>query len=156
VAGGPVLPKPYETAELKSWTATGDPETERFGGTAVYRATFDGPPGPGPWLLDLGTVCHSAHVRLNGQDLGTLLMPPYHVVVSTLKPGRNALEIEVTNLSANRIRDLDRRGVFWRIFHEINFVNINYRPFNASNWPVFDSGLLGPVVLRTAETPEFE
>jgi len=156
VAGGPALPKPYETAELKSWTANGDPETERFSGTAVYRTTFDKPPGSGPWLLDLGVVCHSARVRLNGQDRGTLFMPPYRVLLPALKPGRNALEVEVTNLSANRIRDLDRHGVSWRIFHDINFVNINYRPFNASHWPVFDSGLLGPVTLRAAETAELE
>lgn len=52
------------------------------------------------------------------------------------------------NLSANRIRDLDRRQVPWRVFHDINLVNIKYRPFDASDWPVLDSGLLGPVVLR--------
>ena len=27
-------------------------------------------------------------------------------------------------------------------------VNIAYKPFDASNWPVFDSGLLGPVTLQ--------
>jgi hypothetical protein len=59
--------------------------------------------------------------------------------------------VEVTNLAANRIRDLDRRKVPWRIFHEINFVNIGYRPFDASAWPVFESGLLGPVRIEMAE-----
>jgi hypothetical protein len=53
----------------------------------------------------------------------------------------------VTNLSANRIRDLDRRGVTWKVFHDINFVNIDYQPFDASGWPVRDSGLLSPVTL---------
>ncbi len=43
------------------------------------------------------------------------------------KPGRNLLEIEDTNLSANRIRDLDMRKVNWKIFHEINFVDIHYK-----------------------------
>jgi len=57
------------------------------------------------------------------------------------------LEIEVTNLSANRIRDLDRRGVPWKIFRDINFVNIDYRSFDASSWPVRESGLAGPVTL---------
>jgi hypothetical protein len=64
-----------------------------------------------------------------------------------LEPGRNVLEIEVTNVAANRIADLDRRHVSWKAFHEINFVNKNYKPFDASNWPVRDSGLLGPVKL---------
>ena len=48
---------------------------------------------------------------------------------------------------ANRIRDLDRRGVDWKIMHEINFVNLDYRPFDASAWPDTLSGLLGPVTL---------
>jgi hypothetical protein len=53
----------------------------------------------------------------------------------------------VTNLSANRIADLDRRKVNWKKFYEINFVNIRYRKFDASGWALTDSGLLGPVQL---------
>ena len=59
----------------------------------------------------------------------------------------NRLTIEVTNVAANRIRDLDRRKVKWKIFKDINFVDINYRPFDASKWPVRKAGLLGPVTL---------
>jgi hypothetical protein len=84
---------------------------------------------------------------LNGNDLGTLITPPYRIAVEALKPAGNQLEVEVTNVSANRIRDLDRRGVKWKIFEDIDIVNIDYRPFNAANWPVRDSGLLGPVTL---------
>ena len=78
-------------------------------------------------------------------------MAPYRLSVETLKPGRNFLEVEVTNLSANRLRDLDRRKVPWRIFNDINIVNVNYRPLDASTWPVLESGLLGPVVLRKVQ-----
>ena len=53
----------------------------------------------------------------------------------------------MTNLAANRIRDLDRRKVDWKIMREINFVNINYKPFDASSWALTPSGLLGPVTL---------
>jgi len=56
----------------------------------------------------------------------------------------------VTNVSANRIRDLDLRGVPWRVFHDINFVSINYGTFDASKWPLEKSGLLGPVTLTAA------
>lgn len=59
----------------------------------------------------------------------------------------NVLEIEVTNLAANRIADLDRRKIPWKQFHEINFVNIDYKLFDAAAWPAMDSGLLGPVTL---------
>ncbi len=106
VEGGPALPRSYETAALESWARNGDPEAERFAGTAVFRTTFEAPPGEGPWLLDLGVVCHSARVRLNGEDIGHVIMPPYRLALPSLRPSRNRLEIEVTNLSANRIRDL--------------------------------------------------
>jgi hypothetical protein len=62
-----------------------------------------------------------------------------------VRPGRNTLAIEVTNLAANRIRDLEQKGVAWKNFHEINFVNIGYKPFDAADWPLQPSGLLGPV-----------
>ena len=64
-----------------------------------------------------------------------------------LQAGRNVLELDVTNLAANRIRDLDQRKVEWKIMREINFVNINYKPFDASNWALTPSGLLGPITL---------
>jgi hypothetical protein len=53
----------------------------------------------------------------------------------------------VTSVAANRIRDLDRRKVEWKTFLDINFVNINYKPFDASDWPTTDCGLIGPVRL---------
>lgn len=147
VKGGPELPKPRKLDKLQSWAHAGDADAERFGGTAVYRTTFDAPAGAGAWRLDLGRVCHSARVRLNGQEIGRLIMAPYRLDVPKLQPGKNSLEIEVTNLSANRIRDLDRRKVPWRVFHDANVVSIAYKPFDASNWPVLESGLLGPVTV---------
>jgi hypothetical protein len=35
----------------------------------------------------------------------------------------------------------------WKIFQDINFVNLDYKPFDASHWPLAESGLPGPVVL---------
>jgi hypothetical protein len=100
------------------------------------------------WALDLGDVRDSARVRLNGEDIITAWSVPFVVQLgSRVKPGRNVLELEVTNLAANRIRDMDRRGVPWKIMRDINIVDINYRPFDASNWPLTDSGLLGPVTI---------
>ncbi|HEY5911597.1 MAG TPA: glycosylhydrolase-like jelly roll fold domain-containing protein, partial [Verrucomicrobiae bacterium] len=146
--GGPVLPSGFETRHLASWTELGDTNTQRFAGTALYAISFDAPRQPSQaWQLDLGKVCHSARVRLNGKDLGTLFTPPFRVTASRLREKNNRLEVEVTNISANRIRDLDRRKVPWKNFYDINFVNLDYKPFDASNWPMFDSGLLGPVRL---------
>ena len=91
----------------------------------------------------------SARVRLNAHQAGAAILAPYclDLPANSIKPEDNRLEIEVTNLSANRIRDLDRRGITWRIFNDINFVNIDYQPFDASNWTLRPSGLLGPVTL---------
>jgi len=103
--------------------------------------------------INLGDVRQSARVRVNGKDYGTLITPPFRVVVDNLQPAGNKLEVEVTSVAANRIRDLDRRGVPWKTFRDINIVDINYKPFDAANWPLTDCGLLGPVTLTpvTAE-----
>jgi hypothetical protein len=150
IQGGPELPALVETGSLGSWTAQGG-EWERFGGTARYSINFDAPDAKAQgWWIDLGAVRESARVRLNGRDLGIVFMAPYRVLVNDLKPAGNVLEVEVTNLAANRIRDLDRRKVPWRVFHDINLVNIDYKPFDASQWPIRDSGLVGPVTISAA------
>jgi hypothetical protein len=148
LAGGPVLPTDFQTTKLASWTTFPDTNTQAFAGTAKYETTFDVPDAAGKTFeINLGEVRQSARVRVNGKDYGTLITPPFRVVVDNLKPTGNTLEVEVTSVAANRIRDLDRRGVNWKIFKDINIVNENYRPFNAANWPLTDCGLLGPVTL---------
>ena len=146
--GGPVLPKPFQSDTVVTWTGRGDEDADRFAGTARYSVTFDAPDTASRHLLNLGTVHESARVRLNGRELGTLIEPPFSVETGPLRRTGNVLEVEVTNVSANRIRDLDRRGVQWKIFNDINFVGIDYRPFDASRWPVRPSGLPGPVTLQ--------
>ena len=148
--GGPELPPALETAALKSWTELGGDEAKRFGGTARYRLEFDAPTAPADdWLLDLGDVRESARVILNGQPVATAWSLPFRVRLAgwILKPGRNVLELDVTNLAANRIRDMDQRKLPWKIMRDANVVNINYKPFDASGWPLTPSGLLGPVTL---------
>ncbi len=154
--GGAERPPAATQTALGSWTTLGG-EAERFAGTARYRLEFDlaslartsdATTSPAAWALDLGDVRESARVRLNGEDVATAWSVPFVVPLGTrLRPRMNVLELEVTNLAANRIRDMDRRGVAWKIMHEINFVNINYRPFDAAAWDLTPSGLLGPVRL---------
>ncbi len=151
IQGGPEIPASFQTAKLGSWTEQGDANAQRFAGTAAYTITFDAPAAQiGRYFLDLGNVCQSARIRLNGKDYGTFIAPPFGAMVDNLRPTNNKLEVEVTNVSANRIRDLDRRHVPWKIFKDINIVDTDYQPFDASNWPLTDSGLLGPVTLTPA------
>jgi hypothetical protein len=152
LSGGPELPAMSTMNQPASWTTLADTNAQSFSGTTVYSLKFDAPEerlkaGLQTFQLDLGKVCQSARVRLNGKDYGTLFTPPFRAVVDNLKAKDNQIEVEVTSTSANRIRDLDRRGVQWQNFYDINFVNQNYKKFNAADWPVADSGLLGPVTL---------
>ena len=159
VAGGPELPAAQQQEVLQPWTEDQDGAAAFFSGTAVYSTSFDLDEAPqGNWRLDLGEVLHSARVKLNGQDLGVLWSPPYTVELGDfLKEGRNELEVEVANLMANRIRFMDQNQIEWQLFHEINFVDISYRGFNAAEWPVMPSGLKGPVrLIQQMEAPAVE
>jgi hypothetical protein len=159
VEGGPELPPEVEVSSLVSWTEFGGEAVKRFSGTARYTITF---PRPGAavdaWLLDLGEVHQSARVRLNGEEVGTVIGPTYRILVDgRLLRETNVLEIAVSNLMANRIADMDRRGVFWKKFYNINFparlaANRNERGlFDASKWEPRASGLVGPVTLTPVE-----
>jgi hypothetical protein len=148
VKGGPALPGPARMNTLASWTSLEDAEARRFAGTARYRVVFDAPAkSADAWALDLGDIRETARVTLNGKPLGTLWSLPFRVRLDALEPRGNVLEIEVTNLPANRIRNLDVRKVPWKIMRDINIVSVKYRPFDAAAWEVEPSGLLGPVTL---------
>ncbi len=154
VKGGPRLPPRRVVDPLLSWTTFGH-DAEVFAGTATYTTTFVRPRTRGQvWQLDLGRVAESARVRLNGRDLATLIGPPYRMVLDASQlTTTNTLEVSVTNLSANRIRDLDVRGVNWKKFYNVNFparFPENRGPdglFTAARWEPLESGLLGPVTL---------
>jgi hypothetical protein len=148
IEGGPELPEPAEISSLACWTSS-SAAAANFSGTARYTSTFEIPtPAPASCQLDLGKVANTARVSVNGKFIGISWTSPHLIDIgAALKPGTNLLEIEVTNLAANRIADLDRRKIEWKKFHEINFVNIDYKLFDASEWPAQASGLLGPVRL---------
>jgi hypothetical protein len=151
IDGGPSLPEPYRTGELGSWTEAPDEAAQAFAGTARYTLEFTHEDKADDWILDLGDVRESARVRLNGTDLGVCFCLPFRLSAgAALHQGSNLLEIEVTNLSANRIRALDRSGADWRIMRDANIVNVHYQAFEPAQWPLTDSGLLGPVTLQPA------
>lgn len=150
VEGGPALPNAYATDSLFCWTNAPDEKAKVFAGTARYRLTFDLPPDAkaDDYVLDLGDVRESARVKINAIQAATLFSLPMRARVGEyLKQGLNTIDIEVTNLSANRIRDLDIRKVNWKIMRDANIVTPAYTKFDASTWPIQPSGLLGPVKL---------
>jgi hypothetical protein len=132
-----------------AWTALDDETLKKNMGTALYETTFHFKKEEGKeYRLCLGDVRESAVVRVNGKKAGTVYAVPFDILIGDLlRDGENIIEIEVTNLPANRISDYDRRNVEWRIFHEINFVSISYKDTRFDSWEPLPSGLLGPVVI---------
>ena len=147
LAGGPVLPPATNLTGLVSWTQWDD----AFSGTMLYEATFDCCDEGAAAELDLGDVREIARVRVNGRDLGCRLLAPYRfrIPAGVLKSKDNRLEVEVTNLGANRLRWNDLNHVNWKYFTDINMVDYDYKPLDAAKWQVLPSGLLGPVTLRS-------
>lgn len=150
IGSEPAIEETFTPDSLHSWTELGHDDLQRNMGTGRYSLTFEIRKNPATeYLLSLGDVRESAVVRINGEAADTLYAAPFETRIgSLLKEGENSIEIEVTNLPANRIADFDRNGVEWRIFHEINFVSITYQPTKFDIWEVMPSGLLGPVTIR--------
>ena len=95
---------------LKNWTSFGDPQVKYFSGTAKYRTSFEvkaSNMAPGRDLMVSLGDCNGqiAKVILNGRDLGTLWCEPYAACVpaGVFHEGANVLEIEFTNVWANRL-----------------------------------------------------
>jgi hypothetical protein len=152
--GGPELPASKEIASLASWTEFGGDDVRNFSGTAKYTITFDKPSGKADaWILNLGKVCESAAVTLNGTELGILLGPEFQITIDKkLLESKNTLEIKISNLMANRIAFMDRNNISWKRFYNVNMAarlkqNSKNGIFDASAWEPRESGLLGPVTL---------
>ena len=137
--------------KVQPWTNLDNDSAKITMGTGVYTTCFklsknDDPKGA--WMIDLGDVRESARVYINGQFIGCVWSVPYVLDCrQALKVGNNELRIEVTNLPANRIADLDRKGVKWRKMEEINVVDINYKKTTYEGWKPMVSGLNSQVKL---------
>ena len=139
----PKVGKTYQMDKPQTWE-TLDELTRVTMGTGVYTTTFKltSKEAAASWLIDLGDVRESARVYINGQFIGCAWSVPFVLDTrGTLVAGENTLRIEVTNLPANRIADLDRKGVQWRKMEEINVVDINYKKTLYDQWEPMPSGL---------------
>jgi len=152
--GGPALPASREADRLISWTDLGGDDVKDFSGTAKYTISFKRPSGKADaWSLNLGRVCESARVSLNGKEIGVLIGPEYKITLDKKQLKKiNLLEIKVSNLMANRIAYMDRNNIEWKKFYNINMSarvrqNTKNGIFDASAWPPRESGLIGPVTI---------
>ncbi|MBL0135036.1 MAG: hypothetical protein IPP79_14140 [Chitinophagaceae bacterium] len=105
--GGPANPVTFD--KLQDWTTNSIPGIKYFSGTAIYRTSFNASAAiinsKQPLYLDLGKVNHLARIILNGKDLGVLWTAPWRVTIPSqlLHVSNNKLEIQVTNVWANRL-----------------------------------------------------
>ncbi|MCF7957720.1 MAG: hypothetical protein K9M57_04650, partial [Phycisphaerae bacterium] len=143
-------PESVRFDQLESWTARNEEGIKYYSGTATYIKKFDVAEQnwkPGEKLfLDLGEVKNLCEVRLNGQTLGTLWTVPFRIEISdAVKQNNNTLEIDVTNLWANRLVG------DWKLPEAKRFTKTNvwhlYRDKKVEGKPLV-SGLLGPVTLQ--------
>ncbi|MBT28351.1 MAG: glycoside hydrolase family 2 protein [Thalassobius sp.] len=157
--GGPEIPAPIETDQLKSWTEFEGEAYQNFSGTAVYKIDIPKPTDlKDGVLLDLGEVDVSARVYWNGKKLNALFGPKYQIVIAAEQwQENNVLEVRVSNLMANRIAWMDKNGMYWKKFYNVNFParlpeNRKFGMFSAENWKPTSSGLLGPVEITPIQT----
>jgi hypothetical protein len=179
--GGWGAPGEIELGQLISWTEHPDAGVKYFSGTATYQTTVTIPPenlGPGRSAhLDLGEVDVMAEVKVNGHDFGILWKPPFRLDITTAaKPGKNNIEVKVTNLWPNRLigdeqypADADYQQIFlpydlglgiasWPAWladpskrpepRRLTFTTL--RAWKKDD-PLLRSGLIGPVRVLTAE-----
>lgn len=149
VESTPAIKGSFAIDKPESWTNLPVRGAKENMGVGKYSIIFTLPKVKADdWVLDLGDVRESASLRLNGKYVGTVWAVPYRLRVGAyLHSGKNSLEVEVTNLSANHIAALDRAGVKWRKFKEINVVDLNYKKTGYGNWDSMPAGLNGEVNL---------
>jgi len=145
----PQVARTFQLDRLQTWE-TLSPETAVTMGTGIYTTTvtLTKQEAAHGWRIDLGDVRESARVYINGTFIGCAWAVPFVIDCrKALKAGPNEVRIEVTNLPANRIADLDRKGVKWRKMEEINVVDINYKKTTYDSWEPMKSGLNSQVKL---------
>ena len=138
---------------LTDWTKRPEDGIKHFSGKATYRRTLEvlAPRQSGSaMILDLGQVNDIAVVRVNGKELATLWMPPYHLdITAALKAGANKLEVDVVNTWNNRLVGDAALPAEQRLT-SITAATVS------KDTPLTPAGLLGPVYLRYANTTEIK
>jgi len=151
IESAPNVEKEFSLDSLTTWETLDDDSVKATMGTGAYTTTITmtAKEAQADWLIDLGDVRESARVYINDKFVGCAWAVPFTLNCDKgiFKTGKNIVRIEVTNLPANRIAELDRKGVKWRKFNEINVVDINYKKTGYEKWKSVKSGLNSKVKL---------
>lgn len=150
VESSPAINSTYSLDNIQTWETLNNDTAKIMMGTGVYTTTVNmtKDEAKAKWAINLGDVRESARVYVNDTFVGCAWSVPFILdCKDAFKAGKNTLRIEVTNLPANRISEMDRQGVKWRKFDEINVVDINYKKTSYANWEAVKSGLNSDVTL---------
>ena len=114
--GGAFFPEPIrlETGigEIAPGDWSGKGVLDTFSGGILYRQKFSltEEEAVTDLSLNLGRVCASARVLINGIEAGTLVTPPWTLDISgKVRAGENTLEVEVRNTLTNHYRTIPTR-----------------------------------------------
>ena len=147
----PEIGKSYAIDGLRTWEGL-DEHTRILMGTGVYETSFriDRSKVSKTMAIDLGDVRESARVYINGKEIGCAWAVPYVLSFDgRILRKRNTIRIEVTNLPANRISEMDRKGVNWRKFKK-EYYDVRYGLTTYEKWDPMPSGLNSSVkILNT-------
>ncbi len=150
VESNPKVDQTFELNKLQTWESLDNAAAKITMGTGAYTTTVEmsKAEASAEWTIELGDVRESARVYVNDKLVGCAWSVPFTLNCGkAFREGKNTIRIEVTNLPANRIADLDRNGVEWRKFNEINIVDINYKKTRYDQWEPVESGLNSNVTL---------
>lgn len=161
-APGRGAPAPQVFPQLIAWNEHADPAIRHFAGKATYRKTFqlNGDQAGRLVRLQLGDVKHVAEVRVNGKNLGVVWTAPWAVdLTGAVRAGENELEIDVTNVWANRLigdAGLPEDQRLTKTNVPLKAGPRNFKPYQgySSQDKLFPSGLLGPVRLEFGRSEE--
>jgi beta-galactosidase/beta-glucuronidase len=141
--------------QLISWTERPEFGIKYFSGSADYTKTIEVSAerlsqGRRVWL-DLGQVNDLAEVSVNGESLGVLWKTPFMIdMTDAVVVGSNQVVVTVTNCWKNRIigdwKVPAAEKITWTLY-----------PFyhDEKDADLMESGLLGPVQLKSTETLKF-
>ena len=154
----------YAIDSLKTWENLDD-ATAQLMGTGVYENSFtvshqQMEMATAGFKVDLGDVRESARLYVNGTYVGTAWCAPFVLHTDAVKEGENTIRIEVTNLPANRIRQMDIDGKVWRIFEDVNILDVTADGVGQSgvtsyaSWSKVPSGLNSAVTVVPCHNAE--
>jgi hypothetical protein len=146
----PAVGQTFSLPKLQCWETLDNDTLHTLMGTGAYTThlKLTKKQAAARWRIDLGDVRESARVYINNVFVGCAWAVPFVLdCQNALRAGDNEIRIEVTNLPANPIAQMDRDGIKWRKFNEINIVDINYKKTGYENWAPVPSGLASTVRL---------